>query len=117
MRTLEEFNRGQLTVEIKKFSTMCFDYEITQEELNLIFYIFYQSVNCRGEIDYKKINKKEEEILNKWDKKGFIIKSKVAKRFFIGKVFWNRVSQFIWDGYVENKIHQGVERKNYEQFK
>ena len=64
-------SRGMITDEIKQKSIELLGYEVSQQELRLIPYVMYCLVNDDN-IDMRKVNNAEREILMKWKEKGFI---------------------------------------------
>lgn len=93
-------NRGQLSDSIKAKSQELLGYEITQRELRLMPYV--QSVMLNDQqIDPRKINSEEREILSVWRQKGYIEGG--AAGMAISKDFWDAIHQILWLGYVAHE--------------
>lgn len=89
--------RGQLTQAIKAKALELLGKEITQQELRLMPYAQYCLVSGLN-IDPRKINPDEREILQEWRDYGFI--SGGAVDFQVTEKFWNAMHAILWLGYV-----------------
>ena len=90
--------RGMITDEIKQKSIELLGYEVSQQELRLIPYVMYCLVNDDN-IDMRKVNNAEREILMKWKEKGFI--DSPSSDLAMSKEFYDAANQFIFIGYVK----------------
>jgi hypothetical protein len=89
--------RGQLTPAIKAKGLELLGKEITPLELRLMPYAQYCLVNGEN-IDPRKVNQEEREILQEWRDYGFI--SGGAVDFQVTEKFWNAVHALLWLAYV-----------------
>jgi len=101
--------RGVLTDEVKEVSKELMGYEITQQELRLMPYLFSRLLDNAG-ISRESINRDENRILNEWEKKGFIvIESSFDKRMvYVSKEFYETLSKILMVGYVSGMIVEPV---------
>lgn len=90
--------RGQVTERIKVKSKELLGEEITVRELRLMPYVIHVMQNNQ-EIDPRKINEEEREILSKWRSQGHIEGG--ASGMAITKEFWDICNELIFLGYVD----------------
>lgn len=90
--------RGQLTDRIKEKSKELMGYEISMRELRLMPYVQYCLLNSEN-INPRKVNQEEREILSRWRKAGYIEGG--ASGFGVTKEFWDIMSEILFLGYVD----------------
>lgn len=97
----EKIKRGMITEEIKKLSKELLGAEISQLELRLLPYVQYTVMNG-GNIIRNRINKQENQILKRWQKKGWLkmFSGIDSIEIQITKEFWNQINQILWLGYA-----------------
>lgn len=92
--------RGILTPEIKELSKKLLGYTINQKELILMPYIQYVMMNEK-EIDMRKLNYEEIDIVKLWEKMKFI--EFIDDKLKMTKEFWDSICQILWLGYANIK--------------
>lgn len=90
--------RGQLTAKVKETAHRLLGKEITQRELRLMPYVQSVMVNNQ-QIDPRKINNEEREILSDWRSRGWIDGG--AAGMTISKVFWEAIHAILLLAYVD----------------
>lgn len=100
----EKNMRGMLTDEIKSKSIHLLGYEINQKELRLMPYLQYCVINDM-DIERRRINSEEREILINWEKLGFI--NSPLSDLKIKKSFYDAICELIFIGYVFSVDREG----------
>lgn len=90
--------RGQMTQAINDKAFELLGTYITQGELRLMPYVQYCVLNDQN-IDPKRINQTEREMLSKWRERGWIEGG--AADLAISKAFYDAICQLLWLGYVD----------------
>jgi len=92
--------RGMLTDRVKKLSVELFGRELTVEELRLMPYIQYVSVNEQI-IDFIRLNTMEKRIVNDWLHSGELIYCEYSHKTKASPDFWEKMSKIIHAAYVD----------------
>ncbi|MFZ7174001.1 hypothetical protein ACLSYX_04110 [[Pasteurella] aerogenes] len=95
---------GMLTDEIKEKSIHLVGYGINQKELRLMPYLQYCVINDL-DIEQRRINSDEREILMNWEKLGFI--NSPLSDLKIKKSFYDAICELIFIGYVFPSNREG----------
>lgn len=102
--------RGMITDEIKQKSADLLGYEISQEELRLMPYVF-TCINDFARYNVDHIKTDEMDILVKWEEKGFI-KTSDTRSVFLGcdLNFYNAIAAILWLGYATPSLAEQREK-------
>ena len=91
-------SRGMITESVLDVAKETLGKEISQKELRLMPYIFTCAIDGQN-IDVRKIDNDEQEIMKQWKELGWI--ESPASDFRISEHFFNAVSKIMWVAYVK----------------
>jgi hypothetical protein len=91
---------GQITDEIKQRSRQLLGYAVDYSELHLMPYLLHTLIYNKR-LDRKRINKKEYEIIKKWEFQRFIKFNHPTDTLRIRKQFWDACCELVGLAYVE----------------
>lgn len=94
--------RGRITKQTKQIAKDLLGIEnLSAKELRLMPYLQYIMMNEQT-LKYGKISIEEEDILKKWEGKGWISIDKGYK-LSISKIFYDALCQLMWESYINVK--------------
>lgn len=92
--------RGELTKRVQKKAVKLLGREITEQELRFMPYLQYCMMN-EQRFERAKIYPEEREIIDDWNREGWI-KGKVGDyKIAIDKKFWKKLNEIMYIAYVD----------------
>jgi len=71
---------------------------LTSDERNLLLYLETRAVDHGGKVDAQHMNKEDFDIVQKWNKEGFVKFGRIRFHSIIGRsVHWCELSEEAWD--------------------